>query len=216
LAEQAPNAIYIRFDYVQNAHIACLVLGKMTFIDLGVGFSEGTMASRGMRRAFVGASSLALAALVALVGTGEVAFGSGASGSAPDAVATGAAPPDPALAVAVAKWVVNGGEDELKALAADFDGLVKAADSDDLPTISLSCSQLENDVASAQAYDPIPDPQAEHNWANALEQYSRGATDCVDGANNSDASMITQASTEITNGSKDLDQVTKRLNEIAG
>jgi hypothetical protein len=174
------------------------------------------MATRGMRRAFVGASSLTLAAIVALGGMGGIAFGSRALAGTPDAVATGGTPPDPALAVAVAKWVVNGGETELKALAGDFNNLVTAANSDDLPTISLSCSQLENDVASAQAYDPIPDPQAEHDWSDALEQYSRGATDCVDGANNSDANMITQASTEITNGSKDLDLVTKRLNEIAG
>jgi hypothetical protein len=128
----------------------------------------------------------------------------------------GGSPPDPALALAVAQWVTNGGEDELKSLATDFKSLETAANSDDLPTISLSCSQLENDVENAQAYDPIPDPQAQHDWADALAQYARGATDCVDGANNSDVNLITQASTEITTGSKDLNLVTDRLNEIAG
>jgi hypothetical protein len=168
---------------------------------------EGLMAMPAVRRVVVSASSLALATLVALGGFGMPALG---------AVSGGGTPPDPALALAVAQWVTNGGEDELKALSADFKSLETAANSDDLPTISLSCSQLENDVENAQAYDPIPDPQAQHDWADALAQYARGATDCVDGANNSDVNLITQASTEITTGSNDLNLVTNRLNEIAG
>jgi hypothetical protein len=163
------------------------------------------MGSRALRRVTVGASSLALAALVAIGGTSLPAVAS-------------SAPPNPALALAVAQWVTNGGETDLMTLAGDFDSLSTSADSGDMTAITGSCTRLQGDVETAQAYDPIPDPEAQHAWAAALTEYERGATDCVDGAGATmpNPDLITKASGEITAGSNDLNLVTSRLNQIAG
>jgi hypothetical protein len=173
------------------------------------------------QRLVLGLSSVACAALIG-VGTAVPAaamhsttIDNGAGVSAPQAVASGS-PPDPALALAVAQWVTKGGEDNLKTLAGDFKDLEDAANNNDMSAISDSCAQLQTDVEAAQAYDPIPDPQAQHNWSAALADYAKGATDCVAGADSSNADLITKASTEITDGSTELNQVTTRLGEIAG
>jgi hypothetical protein len=186
------------------------------------------MGSRALRRVTLGASSLALATLVAVGGTslpalasadtaraGTVLSNTGVAGTAGVEAGT---PPDPKLALAVAEWVANGGETDLTTLATDFKDLSTAADSEDMASIGDSCTQLQSDIESAQAYDPIPDPQAQQAWASALAEYARGATDCIAGATAStpDVNLITKASAEITTGSKDLDLVTTRLNAIAG
>jgi hypothetical protein len=171
------------------------------------------------KRLVLGISTTSLAIVVGL-GTGALPAaaaypaGSAAGAAAPRVAASD--PPDPALALAVAQWVTNGGEDDLKALAADFTALEDAANADDMSSISSSCEQLQTDVEAAQSYDPIPDQEAQHEWSTALADYARGATDCVAGAQTTNATLITKASTEITDGSTALSEVTTRLGEIAG
>ncbi len=134
----------------------------------------------------------------------------------PEPLATGGGPTDPALAMAVAQWASGGGGDRLTMLADDFTELETAAEANNLPGISTSCTRLRTDVKSAQAYDPIPDAQAQHDWSLALAQYERGATDCVAGADEANQNLMTKASTEIVAGTNELDLVTARLGEISG
>jgi hypothetical protein len=172
------------------------------------------------QRLVLGVSSVALALFVG-VGTVNPAAampsaGDRGSGAAVPQVAASGSPPNPALALAVAQWVTKGGENNLKTLASDFKNLENAANTENLNAISASCTQLRKDVQSAQAYDPIPDAQAQHNWSAALTDYENGATDCVAGADTQNSTLITKASTEITDGSDQLNLVTTRLSEIAG
>lgn len=125
-------------------------------------------------------------------------------------------PPDPAVVAAVAKWVTAGGSANLTTLGTDFTKLEAAADSEDLAQMGASCQQLLVDVKAAQAYDPIPDPAAEKNWANALDLYAEGAADCAAGAQRTDVDMIARASNEIVAGTGALDKVTTRLKAISG
>ncbi len=167
------------------------------------------------RRLLLGVSSVTLALFVGVGAAGSPALAtSGVAVPAP--AVTGGAPPDPALALKVAQWVTNGGEDSLKMLATDFKGLEDAASTNDLHSISTSCAALKKDVQAAQSYDAIPDAQAQHNWSAALADYEHGATDCVSGADSSNSDLITKASGEITDGSAQLNLVTTRLSEIAG
>jgi hypothetical protein len=147
---------------------------------------------------------LLIAIAVVLVGV----FGSGARAVA--------APPDPDTAQAVAKWVLNGGEKDLKALGADFGELEKAATANDLTGMSTSCKHLQRDVHASQDYDPIPDQEAQASWSAALDQYEKGAKDCISGADNVDSDLLIKASQEIIDGSADLQMVTARLKEISG
>lgn len=153
--------------------------------------------------------------LIAAVGLAEGAAIAAPPSPGPDPVATGT-PPDPQLAQAVAMWVSHGGSASLKALSGDFAALEKAAGAQNMSGIATSCQHLGVDVKAAQAYAPIPDPQAQTAWAAALAQYAAGASDCATGASTLNASLLTKASTEITNGSNDLDTVTARLSQIAG
>jgi hypothetical protein len=173
-----------------------------------------------MRHLGLRGRALALGAALVAVATFGVLGVSGVAvaASAPTVTVSGARidPPDPALALAVARWVKGGGQADLTALGTDFSALEDAANANDLPQMSASCQQLHSDVEQAQKYKPIPDQKAQTFWANALAQYARGATDCIAGADGSNATLMTKASTEITAGSAQLDKVTARLAEIAG
>lgn len=161
---------------------------------------------------------------IGAAGIGVASAGTAVFGAVPSHVATANAapavratdPPDPKLVAAVAKWVTNGGGDDLNALGSDFSALEKAANANDLAQMSLGCQQLQTDVEAAQAHAPIPDKKAEAAWSLALAKYARGATDCAAGADTSNVTLIRKASNEIIDGSNDLDKVTARLNEIAG
>jgi hypothetical protein len=127
-----------------------------------------------------------------------------------------AAPPDPDTAKAVAKWVLNGGEADLRKLGTDFGELEKAANANDLHAMSTSCKHLQRDVNASQDYDPIPDKQAQASWAKALDLYEQGAKDCIKGADTANSDLLIKASKEIIDGSTDLQKVTARLKEISG
>lgn len=142
--------------------------------------------------------------------------GSVLAGPVPAVAGPSGGPPDPALAAAVAQWVVDGGESDLQALGSDFGDLETAAGSEDLQRMGASCDRLRGDVEAAQQHDPIPDAQAQQDWAAALALYDRGATDCVAGTGTTNTDLINQASDEITQGSDDLARVTDRLTRIAG
>jgi hypothetical protein len=122
--------------------------------------------------------------------------------------------PDPSTQKAVAQWVLAGGEKELKALGADFKELEKAANGNDLKGMSTSCQHLKRDVDASQAYDPIPDKEAQDHWAKALDAYEKGANDCIKGAETVNSDLLVKASKEIVAGSTDLEKVTARLKEI--
>jgi hypothetical protein len=140
---------------------------------------------------------------------------SGALATAAMATPVAAAPsPDPSTQTAVARWVLGGGEKELKALGSDFKELEKAANGNDLKGMSTSCQHLKRDVDASQAYDPIPDKEAQDHWAKALDAYEKGANDCIKGADTVDSALLIKASKEIVAGSTDLERVTARLKEI--
>jgi hypothetical protein len=124
--------------------------------------------------------------------------------------------PDPALDARVATWVARGGEKQLAALGTDFGSLEKAAESADLNAMGSECRQLATDVKTAQAYAPIPDATAQHNWSAALAEYAVGAKDCATGAGSSSVDLISQAADKMISGSNYLDKVTERLTAIAG
>lgn len=132
------------------------------------------------------------------------------------ATAAVAPSPDPATKQAVAKWVAGGGQQALEALGKDFRELEKAANANDLNGMGTSCQHLKRDVDLSQAYDPIPDAQAQTDWAKALDAYEKGAGHCVQGAQKVDSGLLIQASKEITTGSEDLQKVSERLKELSG
>ncbi|MGI5404772.1 hypothetical protein ACQEVG_35990 [Streptomyces sp. CA-135486] len=45
-----------------------------------------------------------------------------------------------------------------------------------------ACKDLRTHVAAAEAYDPIPDKDAQSFWSSALGSFRKGASDCIAGS----------------------------------
>jgi hypothetical protein len=70
--------------------------------------------------------------------------------------------------------------------------------------ISASCLSFSDDVAAAKQLSHIPNASAQALWAYAIKQFESGVAFCSDGAVKQDASDLTEASTELTEGHQTL------------
>jgi hypothetical protein len=119
-------------------------------------------------------------------------------------------------AAAIVAWRDGGGLALMNRLIADFSDAGNAGQNADVAGLNAACKHLQTDVEAAQAYKPIPDPQAQTAWAAALAYFARSATDCVSGTDNLDVGLITKASNEMTQGSTQLRLVTTRIRQLSG
>ena len=143
---------------------------------------------------------------IALAGVGGVTATAVSLTSAPAPVRT-ATPGD---------WLHQGGSRLLRTLGDDFTALGVADRTWDLPSMALGCRHLLADVRTAQADPVIPNPKTQKLWAEALDSFAHGATDCANGAAASDYALIIRASTEIERGSADINQVSRLLPTTTG
>ncbi|MFI2367624.1 hypothetical protein [Streptomyces sp. NPDC018833] len=56
--------------------------------------------------------------------------------------------------------------------------------------IGPACQELLNNLAAAEAYDPIPDEDAQSSWSTALATLRNGASECTAGAAAHDAVQV--------------------------
>ena len=136
-----------------------------------------------------------------------------ACGVSHDATSHPAPTPSVSGAPAVRRWMHAGGSTDIETLAHDFSTL--GGDGQDA-TLAAGCQHLLVDVHTAQAHDPVPDTTTQRQWAGALDLYSRGAHDCMQGARAQNYAQVAQASTEFDAGTRDIRAVTARLNTLAG
>lgn len=119
--------------------------------------------------------------------------------------------PAPARTPTTADWLNQGGSQIIRRLADDFTALGPADKASDLPAMTTGCRHLLSDVRVAQADPTIPDAAAQKLWASALDSYAHGATDCADGSQASNYTLIIRAAQEINGGSADIAQVARLL-----
>ena len=136
--------------------------------------------------------------------------------AAPAPVAVPAAPPAPSMVDQMVAWRDGGGMDHINALTADFSATATVASSGDPAALNTTCHTLQNDVASAQAYAPIPDGQAQTEWADALASTSDSARDCIAGTDQTDTALISQAADEITTATSHLQAASNRIAALNG
>lgn len=124
----------------------------------------------------------------------------------------------PALSMAsqIVAWRDGGGREHLNALTADFSATGTVASGGDPAALNTTCHTLQDDVASAQAYAPIPDGQAQAEWAAALASTSDSARDCIAGTDQTDTALISQAADEITTAASHLKAAGHRIAVING
>ena len=122
----------------------------------------------------------------------------------------------PAAPRTIQEWSSDGGKTRMAEFSADIDELDTAASAEDSNGVHKACVALQSTVESAQAYQPMPDAQAQASWAAALAAYARAAADCIAGTDRLDATLINQSNDELGTGNTSLQQVAARINQITG
>lgn len=122
----------------------------------------------------------------------------------------------PAAPRTIQEWSSGGGKTRMAEFSADIDELNTAASAEDSNGVHKACVALQSTVKSAQAYQPMPDAQAQASWAAALSAYARAAADCIAGTNQLDATLINQSNNELGTGNDSLQQVAARIGQING
>jgi hypothetical protein len=87
--------------------------------------------------------------------------------------------------------------------------------SGNLTLMAEKCDDILVVVRKTQAYDALPDNQAQKQWADGLAKIAQGSIDCADGIHENDAGTINQAGGEITGGYGELQAAGKRINQLA-
>jgi hypothetical protein len=108
-----------------------------------------------------------------------------------------------ASAESLSTWVARH-VDLLQELVSDFSRVSLAAREDDFGAARAACQQLHNDVGLAQATEHIPQPVDQQAWATALRDYSSGASECVNGVEAQNTSLIGQAEADMLSGTTAL------------
>ena len=102
------------------------------------------------------------------------------------------------------------------AIAADGGSIQTDANNQDLNAVGTDCQSLLSDVQSAQSDPPVPNSLMEINWSTALSDYEAGAKDCIDGVDNYDVTKIRQATTELDNGTQQINELTNAVKQATG
>lgn len=114
-------------------------------------------------------------------------------------------------ATTVRAWQDNGGLDRVKALLNDLEAAQDAGKAADVAGMGRACRSLHSDAEAAQAYTPIPDPEAQAHWAATLAHLSHASADCVTAISNRDANLFARATDEMAAVPADVSGVLRRL-----
>jgi len=143
-----------------------------------------------------------------------------APAAAPAPATTAAAAPSPShnadyvTGQKIAVWYAAGGKDKLTAIGTDATAMGTDASAMDVNQLTADCGALKGHVRDAQAFQPIPDDEAQQHWKAALADYKKAADDCISGAASTDAAKITQSGTELSDGTTEINLATARISEI--
>jgi hypothetical protein len=114
----------------------------------------------------------------------------------------------------VEAWRDSGGLDRLGALSRDLSAVGNAQRAGDIEGVGMACLSLWSDAESAEAYMPIPDPEAQTHWAAALAHLAHASTACVMAVRSQDAAKFIRASHEMDAVPADVSQVITRLSAL--
>ncbi|GAA1379245.1 hypothetical protein GCM10009613_01620 [Pseudonocardia kongjuensis] len=123
-----------------------------------------------------------------------------------------AAGPAAAASAAITEWRDGGGQVRVTRITEDLAAITRAAD---LATMRDACRDLRDDVATARAYPPIPDPRAQASWGAGLDAGADAARNCVAGASLGDAGLLGAAADDLDGMSGHLADVAARIAELA-
>lgn len=147
-----------------------------------------------------------VAIVLALVVAGAVGAGRTSSGSS--ATATTAAS-GPSMKSKVRDWATEHG-DLVTNLTAALGSLGNASTGGDFQT---ACTDIQTASAAAAAAPSIPDPAADAPWQAALSDYAAASQLCLDGIDQGDNALISEATTRIQSGTTHVKEATDALSK---
>lgn len=117
------------------------------------------------------------------------------------------------LKLAVGYWAM-GGQLALSAIGDTLLSFANAAQSGDLVSARLECSNLQDEVAAARALDPVPYAPAEEHLQKALLYLDQAAARCIDGLDRGDPAAIEEAGRLFEQGGAESRAVTDALSSL--
>jgi hypothetical protein len=114
-----------------------------------------------------------------------------------------------------AQWSAGGGSDLIRNLASDAQDISTASGEADIDAVRIACEHLGSDVAEAQAYEPMPDAEAQQHWAASLDSYGSAASDCTAAMKAGNAAQLTRSGLELQAGTMEVTKASERISVIA-
>ena len=116
----------------------------------------------------------------------------------------------PASAAAIRSWL-RLHESVFVGLQIDLETVAAAGHNGSLTSVAAGCDQLAADTTTIEGVAPIPVARIEGQWRAALDDFSRAATDCVEGVTRNDARQSDRYRPEITAAITQVDAVVREL-----
>lgn len=86
----------------------------------------------------------------------------------------------------------------------------------DFTAALADCQKIQSDVQAAQVSTPIPDATLEQQWSSALADYASVASACISGIQDSDSSLIEQASADVNSGNTAMNTLATDIENAGG
>jgi hypothetical protein len=112
----------------------------------------------------------------------------------------------PSVEAQAAAWVAANGH-IFDTLSGDLDNIATASQAQDVAALNVACTGLQTNVGTALGLDPIPLPETERLWRDALGEFQAAADLCIQGtAGGLDPQKIVDAAGHISAGTDLLNQ----------
>jgi len=98
-----------------------------------------------------------------------------------------------------------------RTIGLDVDTMTTDGKNGSLSAVSADAQKLIADITTAQSYPAIPDAQAAADFSTALAEFKAAAQGMLNGINNNDTSLFSQAATELNSG---MDSLAKVITDI--
>ncbi len=117
---------------------------------------------------------------------------------------------------AVDEWLAGNGPAEIRNLKRDYEGFTSDVMWAELSQAKDACGYLEADTQLDGETPPIPDPQAQADWAATISLFRQGGEDCVASTESLNADQGKTATGELQQADDDLTQTIARITALTG
>jgi len=118
----------------------------------------------------------------------------------------------PTVSDQISTWYTDGGQAKMNAVQSDLQAI--GTSGGNLSVMSAHCLQLTVDTTAAYGYTPIPDEIAQGYYLQAMSLYNQSGNKCFTAISTGSNALITQATTDMNNGTQYILSLTNRINAL--